>query len=102
VVTAKLVNVLINTDTVVGANMCVREPLEVKREENGGEGGVAEKEAYTVHTTKINSELLYFAACCLISCVDNVFGPCSYVRFISFYSQASGTGKAQKLLYYIV
>jgi hypothetical protein len=37
-------------------------------------GGVASKEAYTVHTIKIISQWQYFVASCLSSYVDNVFG----------------------------
>jgi hypothetical protein len=37
-------------------------------------GGVADKEAYTVHKKNIISQRKYFAARCLSSYVGNVFG----------------------------
>jgi hypothetical protein len=52
---------------VGGANPCVWGPLELEDQ------GVVDKEACTVHTTNIISQLQFFAACFLISCVDNVF-----------------------------
>jgi hypothetical protein len=61
--------------TVVGANLCARDPLQEKGRGIRGAGGVADKEAYTVHTKKnIISQRRYFVAQSLISCVDNVFG----------------------------
>jgi hypothetical protein len=59
--------------TAVGTNLCVRGPLEVKSKGIRGVGGVADKEAYTVHTINI-SQRQYFVAHCLSSCVGNVFG----------------------------
>jgi hypothetical protein len=56
---------------VVGANLCVRIPSEVKVKWIRGLGGVAEKKACTVH---IISQQHYFGARCLFSCVGNVFG----------------------------
>jgi hypothetical protein len=41
--------------TVVGVNMCVRRPLEVKGKGIRGVGGAANKEAYTGHTVNIVS-----------------------------------------------
>jgi hypothetical protein len=61
----------LKTFTIVGAN---RGPLEVKGKEVQGVGGVADKEAYTVHTINIISQRQYLVACCLISYVGNVFG----------------------------
>jgi hypothetical protein len=40
----------VNIGTVVGANLCVPRPLEVKDKGIRGVGGVADKEACTVHT----------------------------------------------------
>jgi hypothetical protein len=37
-------------------------------------GGVADKEAYAVHTTNIISQRQYFVARCLISCKYDVSG----------------------------
>jgi hypothetical protein len=45
--------------------------LEVKGK---GIRGVADKEAYTVHTTNIISQRQYFVVRCLTSYVGNVFG----------------------------
>jgi hypothetical protein len=58
--------------TVVGANLCARDPLEIKGNWIRGVGGVADKEAYTVHTINIISQRLYFVARCLSSYVRNV------------------------------
>jgi hypothetical protein len=63
-----------NISTVVGANLCPRDPLEVKGKVVIGTGGVADKEAYTVHTINIISQLQYFVSRCLSSYVGNVFG----------------------------
>jgi hypothetical protein len=60
--------------TVVGANLCVRRPSDVKGKGIRGAGGVADKEAYTVHTINIISQRQYFVARCLSSYVGNVFG----------------------------
>jgi hypothetical protein len=60
--------------TAVGANLCARDPLEVKGHGIRGLEGGAGKEAYTVHTTNIISQRQYFAARCLSSYVTNVFG----------------------------
>jgi hypothetical protein len=58
--------------TVVGANLCVPHPLEVKGK--GPEvGEVADKKEKTGHTVDIIS-LSYFVTCRLRSCVGNVFG----------------------------
>jgi hypothetical protein len=65
--------------TVVGANLCVWGPLEVKGKGIKGVGGVADKEAYTVHTINIISQRLYFVARCLIPYVNNAFGLCVFV-----------------------
>jgi hypothetical protein len=37
-------------------------------------GGIAGKDAYTVHTINIISKRQYFVARCLISSVNNIFG----------------------------
>jgi hypothetical protein len=42
--------------TVVGANLCARDPLEEKGMGIRGVEGVADKEAYTVHTKNIISQ----------------------------------------------
>jgi hypothetical protein len=60
--------------TVVGANLCVPRPLEIKGKGIRRVGGVAVKEAYTVHPFNIISQRLYFVAHSLSSCVGNVFG----------------------------
>jgi hypothetical protein len=60
--------------TVVGANLCARDPLEVKGWVIRGMGGVADKESYTVHNVNIISQLQYFVARCLSYSVGNVFG----------------------------
>jgi hypothetical protein len=59
--------------TVLGANLCARDPIQVKCKGIRGAGGVADKEAYTVHTINIISQRQYIVARCLIS-VGNVFG----------------------------
>jgi hypothetical protein len=60
---------------IVGTNLCVAHPLEEKRQRGSDElGGVAEKEAYTVHAINIISQRQYYVARCLISYVVNVFG----------------------------
>jgi hypothetical protein len=64
----------IRGSTVVGVNLCARDPLEVKGMGISGVGGVADKEAYTVHTINIISQRQYFVARSLSSYVDNVFG----------------------------
>jgi hypothetical protein len=56
---------------------CISRPLEVKAKGIRGVGGVADKEAYTVHTINITSQWQYFVACCLNSYASNVFGLCS-------------------------
>jgi hypothetical protein len=53
-------------DTVVRANLCNQDPLEVKGKGIRGVGGVADKEAYTVYTIDIISQWQYFAARCLL------------------------------------
>jgi hypothetical protein len=59
--------------TVVGANLCAPDPLEVKGKGIRGMEGVADKEAYAVHVDII-SQWQYFVACHLISYVSNAFG----------------------------
>jgi hypothetical protein len=59
--------------TVVGANLCIRGPLEVNGKGIRGVGAVADKEIYTVHTINITSQQQYFVAHCLISYVSNVW-----------------------------
>jgi hypothetical protein len=46
-------SIIQTSGTVVGAKPCVRCPLEVKGKGIRGVGGVADKEAYTVHTINI-------------------------------------------------
>jgi hypothetical protein len=60
--------------TVVGANLCIQGPLEVKGKGIRGVDRVADKEAYTVHIINNISPQQYFVAHCLISYVGNVFG----------------------------
>jgi hypothetical protein len=58
---------------VVRANLCVRRPLEVKGKGIRKVGGVADKDACTVHSFNF-SQRQYFVARCLSSYVGNVFG----------------------------
>jgi hypothetical protein len=58
--------------TVVGTNLCVPRPLEIKGKGIRGVGGVADKEAYSVRT--IVSQRQFFVPRCLISFVGSVFG----------------------------
>jgi hypothetical protein len=60
--------------TVVVTKLCIPHLLEVKGKAIRGVGGVADKEAYGVHTINIISQQQYFIARCLSSCVGNVFG----------------------------
>jgi hypothetical protein len=60
--------------TVVGANLCVRGPLQVKGKGIRRMGGVTGKETCTVHTFNIISERQYFVTRCLSSFVGDVFG----------------------------
>jgi hypothetical protein len=60
--------------TVVGANLCARDPLEVNGKGIRGEGGVADKKAYTVKSFDIISQRQYFVAHCIIFSVGNIFG----------------------------
>jgi hypothetical protein len=64
----------LNTVTLVVTYLWVPRPLEVKGEGIRRLGGVADKEAHTVHTISIISQRQYFVARCLISCVGNVIG----------------------------
>jgi hypothetical protein len=64
---------------VVGANLCSRDPSEVKGKGIRGVGAVADKEAYSVHTVDIISQRQYFAARCLVSYVGNMFGLHSFI-----------------------
>jgi hypothetical protein len=50
--------------------------LEVKGKGIRGVGGVASKEACTVHTINIISQRQYFVARCHSSHIGNVFGSC--------------------------
>jgi hypothetical protein len=74
------------TCTVVGENPCARDPLEVKGK---GIGGVADKEAHTVHSFSIISQQQYFVARCLISYIGTVMPLVYIVHVFSFYPQAS-------------
>jgi hypothetical protein len=56
---------------VIRANLCARDPLEVKGK---GIRGVADKEAHTVYTIDIVSQRQYVVAHCLSSYVGDVFG----------------------------
>jgi hypothetical protein len=60
--------------TVVGTNLCVLRPLEVKDNGIRGVGGVAGKEACCVHATNFISRRQYLVACCFSSYVGNIFG----------------------------
>jgi hypothetical protein len=81
--------------TVVGANLCSRDPLELKDKGIKAVGGIADKEAYTVHTTNIVSQRQYIVARCLSSYVGNVFGLHSVcVSFLL--PAASDVGKAHR------
>jgi hypothetical protein len=60
--------------TVVGRSLCVRRPLEINGKGIRGAGGVACKEARTIHTINITCQQQYFVARCLGSYVGNVFG----------------------------
>jgi hypothetical protein len=55
-------------------------------------GGVADKEAYTVHTINIASQRQYFVVRCLNSYIGNVFGLRSKGLF-SLYPQVSDVGE---------
>jgi hypothetical protein len=57
-------------------------PLEVKDSGARGTGGVADEEAYTVHSINIVSQRHYSVARCLNSCVGNVFG--LHTMYVSF------------------
>jgi hypothetical protein len=59
---------------IVGANLCVPGPLEVKGKGIREMGEVADKEAYTVQTINIISQRQYFIARCLSFYVGYVFG----------------------------
>jgi hypothetical protein len=59
---------------VIGANLCARDPLEVKGKGIRAIRVVADKEAYTVHSINIISQRQYFVARCLSSYAGNVFG----------------------------
>jgi hypothetical protein len=59
---------------IVGANMFVRRPLEVKRKGIGKKECVVNKKAYTGHPINIISHFLYFVARSLTSIAGNVFG----------------------------
>jgi hypothetical protein len=54
-----------NKSTVVGTNLCVPRPLEVRGKGIRGVGGAADKEACTVQTVKGISQRQYFVARCL-------------------------------------
>jgi hypothetical protein len=85
--------------TVVGANLCARDPLEIKCKGIRGVGGVADKEAEAVHTINIISQRQYFVARYLISYVGNSFGLHRIeMRLFSFYPQASDVGKTQRFV----
>jgi hypothetical protein len=58
------INGLLYICTVVGRNLCVPRPLEVKGK---GIRGATDKEAYTVHTINIISQRQYYVASCLSS-----------------------------------
>jgi hypothetical protein len=58
--------------TVVGANLCVRRPLEVKGKGIIGVGQASDKEAYTVHSSNIITQRQCFVPRCLSSFVGNV------------------------------
>jgi hypothetical protein len=72
--TEKLVNLLKNTDAVVGGESVRSRTVRRGREEIRGMGEAADREAYYVHTVNIISQRQYIVGCCLISYVDNVFG----------------------------
>jgi hypothetical protein len=85
--------------TVVGANLWVRHPLEVKSMGIRRVGGVADKEAYAVHTINIISQRQFFGPSCLSSCVSNVIGlHSSYKRLFPFYPQASDVDETHSLV----
>jgi hypothetical protein len=58
--------------TVVGANLCIPRPLEVNGKEIRGLGGVAGKEACSVHATNIISQRQYSGARCWDSASQNL------------------------------
>jgi hypothetical protein len=60
--------------TVVGTNLCVRDPLERKSLVIREVSGVPDNEAYNVYTGDIISQRQCFVARSLISYVGNVFG----------------------------
>lgn len=62
------------TATVVGVNLCVGSPLELKDKGMNGVGWLAGKEAYADHTINIIIQRQYFLFPCLIFCDDNVYG----------------------------
>jgi hypothetical protein len=64
--------------TLLGTNLCVRRPLEVKGKGIRGVEEAADVEAYTVHSMNIIYQRLYFVAYCL-----------RYMRLFSFYPQVS-------------
>jgi hypothetical protein len=62
----------IKSFTVVGANLCVRRPLEINGKGIRGVRVAADK-AYTVHSINIIFQFQYFVARCLSSYVSNIF-----------------------------
>jgi hypothetical protein len=80
-------------NTVVGENLFIWGPLEVKCK---GIRGAADKEEFSVDTINIISQWQYFVARWLSSCVDNVFG--LHSMCFSFYPQASDVGEAHSLV----
>lgn len=58
---------------VVGANMCVPLPIEVKGKGIGGVGGVAGKGGYSVRTVKFISQRQDFVVRCHSFCIGDVF-----------------------------
>jgi hypothetical protein len=82
--------------TLVGPNLCARDPLEVTGKGTRGVGGVADKEAYAVHTINIISLRQYFVARCLSSYVRNALGLRSICVCFAFCPQASDVGKTHR------
>jgi hypothetical protein len=78
--------------TVVGANPCAPDSLEVNDRGIRGVEEVACKEARTVHTINIISQRQYLVARCLVFCVDNV----CYMRLFSLRAQASDVDRTQR------
>jgi hypothetical protein len=60
--------------TVVGAKLCFRRALEARGKGIIGVREVVYKEAQTLKTINVISQLQYFVARCLSSYVGNVFG----------------------------